>query len=463
MAGEYASGWPLKQGAVIKGFKVEKVLSFPGNAWSAKARASSGELVFLKKYTHPGASAPWYDAFVSYQNELKSRIQADKATRILCYGFNDFFEIKGPPGPLKQRAFYQVFEWIEGGMNLRDVINKFRSDPNEFSWDQRVVFARIMLAGVWAIHKAGIIHTDLKPENLYLVPADIPVGYVLKIIDMDFSIIEGTKAPWIGHGEGFFGTEGYLSPEHVTKKVPQKASDVFTCGLILGELLGGGHPAVDDMDAYEERVKTGSLRPISIQQPVREAPDGAFVSFVINATLRPDAAKRPSADQVLWALRGQLNEFDGKKPRSGGVVSRAAPKPDRVTVVPPKLVPSRGEVPKPEADMSLPATPSGIATITSDRIFIIGPAGQRLTVSLAAKFGKVHFKTWHPDFEKYMAEEQFRLFKNTTGTWMIEHCAGAKNATVGNAKAITTSTVVTSGMVVALGKTGKCPLTMTLI
>jgi eukaryotic-like serine/threonine-protein kinase len=53
--------------------------------------------------------------------------------------------------------------------------------------------------------------------------------YRLKIIDMDFSFFTDKKAPWDGH-EGYFGTPGYMSPEHMTRQVPGPASDVFTLG-----------------------------------------------------------------------------------------------------------------------------------------------------------------------------------------------------------------------------------------
>jgi serine/threonine protein kinase len=105
-----------------------------------------------------------------------------------------------------------------------------------------------MLAGINAIHRAGVIHTDLKPENFYLLPDPaMAVKYKLRVIDMDFSLLEGKQAPWHGH-EGYVGTPGYLSPEHLAGKVPVKASDVFTLGLILGQVLGGGHPAAPSLD-----------------------------------------------------------------------------------------------------------------------------------------------------------------------------------------------------------------------
>ena len=252
-----------------------------------------------------------------------------------------------------------------------------------------------------------------------------------------------------------------MSPEHLANQIPQKASDVFTCGLILGELLGGRHPSGDNMDAYSERAKNGKLRPITLQQPIQEAPDGEFVSYVINAAMRPVPKKRPSAEEVLRALSGQLPEFDGKRPKTT-VAPIPAPKPDRVSPAP--ISPPMDSQPRPTPVTPIPdvPTPSATPSVIPSGLEITGPAGQRFAVNLAARFGRVRFKSWSPDFEKYMAPEQFRLFKAVAGDWMIEHCAGATNATMANGKPITAPVPVVSGMVITLGKTGKCPLTLNL-
>jgi serine/threonine protein kinase len=59
---------------------------------------------------------------------------------------------------------------------------------------------------------------------------------------MDFSVLVDRRAPWHGY-QGYVGSDNYRSPEHITRgAVPGLASDVFTCGLMLHELLAGVHP-----------------------------------------------------------------------------------------------------------------------------------------------------------------------------------------------------------------------------
>jgi hypothetical protein len=422
VAGEYASGIRFKEGDEIRGYRILAVFD-PGNfAFSGKARAPNGKPVFLKKYCSPGGAVEWYPDFVAYQTELKRRIQADAAARGLCYEFIEFFEVKKTASDKKLRAFYQVFEWIEGGTDLRGALNAIGADASAYDWSQRVVFARVMMAGIKAIHQSGIIHTDLKPENLFLLPDKaLAVKYKLRVIDLDFAVLDGVPAPWCrDNGKGFVGTPGYQSPEHLAGQVPQRASDVFTCGLILGELLGGVHPSADDMDAYDERAQTGRLRPVSVKKDIDGVPSLDFLNWVINGALRPDPRKRPTADEMLKALSGQIAEWDGKRPE----------------VLPPP-----------------PATGA---------LEIVGSGGRALTINIGAKMGKAHFKAWGPDFERFMAPEQFRLFREGRGKWMIEHCSSATNATTANGVTLSKALPVVTGMVVALGKTGKCPVTLKL-
>lgn len=472
MGGEYSSGIRFAENDKIQGYTILKTFDPGGFAFAGKAQAPNGRIVFFKKYKRPGSASKWYDGFVSYQTELKRRVESNDAAKKLCYEMIEFFEVKKSGGAVPLRAFYQVFEWVEGGTDLRGVLDKLRTNPNAFDWSQRVIFARVMMAGINAIHKAGIIHSDLKPENFYLLPVDTAAKYALRVIDMDFSLLEGRQAPWHG-SEGYVGTPGYQSPEHLANAVPMKASDVFTCGLILGELLGGGHPSSDNMEAYNERAKAGMLRAVAVQQPIKEAPDSGFLAFVINAALRPDPTRRPTAEQLLMALNGRLAEFDGR--RSGGTsgpspvpaspTAPSAPKPPPPSPAPtPPPPPPPAPKPPPPSPAPTPPSPSpGGAPSGSKLLEIAGPGpGQRLSLNLSQTFGRANFRSWGPDFDRFMSSEQFRLFKDASGQWMIEHCPSATNATTVNGVALSSAIPVVPGAVVALGRTGKCPLTLNL-
>ena len=478
MSRECTSAAKYKEGDIIKGYKIEKVFDPGAMAYASKAIAPSGRPVFFKKYKMPGGDTPWLQGFIDYQNELKRRVAGDSLTRELCYEFIEFFDRSKTIGSDSLKAFYQVFEWVEGGSDLRKVLDKLKSDPAAYDWGQRTAFARVMVAGIFAIHKAGVIHTDLKPENFYLVPAPkIVFKWKIRVIDMDWSLLEGKRAPWHGQ-EGYVTTPGYSSPEHLNGGVPERASDVFTLGLIIGELLGAGHPAAKSpggIDNYNELVLNGKLSSIEIQQPLEKVADIDFLNHVVNACFRLDATSRPTAEQLLRALNGNLNEFDGKSPsgtpehitvkiedKKAEVKKAEVKKAEVKKVEVKKAEVKKVEVKKVEVKKA-EVKKVEVKKILGTSVELQGPSGAVVSAGIATKFGRNHFKAWGVDYEKFMSPEQFHVFRDSSGNWMIEHCYYAKNATNADGIPISSPALVRDGMLLNLGKTGKCPITLRLI
>jgi hypothetical protein len=92
----------------------------------------------------------------------------------------------------------------------------------------------------------------------------------------------------------------------------------------------------------------------------------------------------------------------------------------------------------------------------------VGPGGAAIKAAIPTKFGRNHLKRWGEDFEKFMSPEQFHLYKDASGSWMIEHCSYAKNMTNVDGTPLSGAMPVRDGMVLTLGKTGKCPITLKL-
>ena len=218
------------------------MLTTGNNSVSYAARTSSGDKVFFKLYQSPSVRVPWYKPFVQHQKELKERVESGPC-RQFCYRFLGGFEY--------ERKYHQVFEFLDRSHSLAQILDKIKTNPSAVNWEQRELMAKVLVAGINQLHVARIVHADLKPDNVMLIE-DPSVGmkYRLKIIDMDFSFFTDKKAPWDGH-EGYFGTPGYMSPEHMTRKVPLPASDVFTLGMMLYQLLAQGHPYLfDEAEKY---------------------------------------------------------------------------------------------------------------------------------------------------------------------------------------------------------------------
>ncbi len=434
----YRSVKELNRGAMANSYKAE-VASGPG----------MGKIVFLKQYKSPTCTVSWYKDYVDYQKEMKRRIDSDPELKSRCYELIEFFENKG--GKDSSGTFYQVFEFVEGGIPLTDYIKKFREDSAAVEWKHRVIFARVMMFAIDYLHKAKIIHTDLKPDNLFMIPNPGSAGFSLKLIDFDFSIMADKQAPWHGKdGAGYVGTPGYHSPEHLQGKIPQMASDIYTCGLMLGELLGEGHPLRKESDIAKAPL-LGKFEPVKIKQPINKVENIGFLECIINACFNVDPDKRPTARQLVNALKGEVFEWAGWTGESHTSSHVASPSAS-----------SKPPAPLPKAPIESPSTLNKDLTVE----FYFGDK-KVAGCSLDTTFGIAHLKAVHED-SKFLSKEQFTIYKDTgSGSWAIAHIKSATNETIVDGQALVNPVFLQDGMRVSVGKTDKhiekLPLTIKLI
>ena len=419
--------------STIDSYVVDKVLSQGAFAHAAKAKSTSkGVSVFLKRYFSPTPPLSWYEGFVRHQQELKRRITSNDGVRQYCYGFVDFFE--GTEGRAK-KTFHQVFEFIDNGKALTKFIEELQSLGPTSQWEQRVRFARVMMMGISALHGQKIVHTDLKPDNLLLIPnAHAPGEYHLKIIDLDWSIFSDQRAPWHGdssHG-GYVGTPMYMSPEHVSGQVPDERSDVFTCALMLAELLGGGHPFAS-VSNYPEAIKSGAFERFRLVQAVPKVANTPYLEELVNRALAPDAAERPTAAELRFALFGH-----GK----AGEAARPVPVPAPTPAIP--IAPAPAEPP-------VPATSAGAGADGVEFTFEGRPV---LKMRIDTTVGRELLKPISPDAQ-FASESQFRIHRSPSKEWMVSPVAGAQNETLIDGARLAAPTRLRPGMRLGIGNSAK--------
>jgi serine/threonine protein kinase len=293
----------LKAGDEINGYTITSVFGPGAMAISYEARSRSGQRVFFKQYKSPAVTVEWYRAFVRYQKELNRRI-AESPARNYCVRAIDAFE-----AVWGGRTYFQVFEFVENGADLGGIFDKEaeanggRAPQPPFAaqlWERHVIWAKVLMSGIHTLHGAKVAHADLKPDNAFLIEdPSIAAGYQLKLIDVDFSVLTDEQAPW--HGSmGYVGTDNYRSPEHFTAgATPGAASDVFTCGLILYQLLAGQHPYwSDDQGEYARKVLAYSAAPPVLGGTIPAPATNEAVSAILYACLNPRPELRPTAAQV---------------------------------------------------------------------------------------------------------------------------------------------------------------------
>ena len=432
----------LKVGDVIRGYRITKVFGPGMMAISYAAQTSTGAKVFFKQYKSPSPTVVWYDAFVAYQKELSARVRNGKAAHLAVRQLDAFEEVWGGP------CYFQAYEFVENGADLQQILDAereqhrlTRSAPTRTPavWARHVTWAKVLIAAVAAIHESRVVHADLKPANAYLIEdATIGSGYQLKLIDMDFSLLADHKAPWHGH-QGYVGTDNYRSPEHLSRgAVPGTASDVFTCGLMLYELLAGEHPYwSDDQSEYAKRVMAYGAKAPALIGTMPSPASNAEVSAALHRCLSPDPTKRPTAVELRAVLsgRGPKSELPKAATTAPGVLPGAArPRPTASGAVPVK---------RPVGDL-----------ILSDSIELTGADGRSLRVGVRTELGKALIRQLGPDGD-FWDTVQCVVERRAGRSWVISPVNGTTNETLVNGEILGSTRALCNGDLIAVGRQAK--------
>ncbi|MDB5744078.1 MAG: hypothetical protein JWR68_2393 [Polaromonas sp.] len=440
----------LKAGDTINGYRITKVFGPGMMAISYAAENRAGQKVFFKQYKSPAPTVVWYEAFVAYQKELSARVRNGTAGH---YAVRQLDAFEGKWGGA---CYFQTYEFVENGADLQQMLDAERehhrltkSAParNPAVWAHHVTWAKVLVAAIAALHESRIVHADLKPANAYLVKdATIGTGYQLKLIDMDFSLLADRRAPWHGH-QGYVGTDNYRSPEHLVRgSVPGLASDVFTCGLMLYELLAGEHPYWrDDQAEYASLVQGYAAKPPALVGLMPAPASNAEVSAALYRCLSPDPAVRPTAAELRAVLSGRSVKAEPAKPAA------RAPAP---------VVPAAGTA-KPASAVATPSAPASTSAprtvaepITSNRLELTGPDGRTVQIGVRTELGKALARQFGPDGE-FWDNRQCVIERNAGRQWVVSPVAGTTNETLLNGQALTAPRALRHGDLIAVGRQAK--------
>jgi serine/threonine protein kinase len=174
------------------------------------------------------------------------------------------------------------------------------ADIAKLSDDQKLLLLKTMSHSLRTLHRAGIVHGDLKPDNI-LISHSSADNLITKITDFDDSYFEGKPpAP-----EETLGTESYYSPElarYIIEADPIKGnsisckSDIFAMGLIFHEYVTGKKPEFDGFSYAWEALTNGVA--LTISSAI--APE---LSELISHMLLIESADRPDMDAVFAQLQ----------------------------------------------------------------------------------------------------------------------------------------------------------------
>ncbi len=152
--------------------------------------------------------------------------------------------------------------------------------------------------------EVGAVHRDLKPENV-VVEKRQNGSERFVVVDFGLAVMTGAEAGELGRltQEGMIaGTPEYMSPEQIRSQTPSSASDVYSLGIMLYEMLTGHLPFTADEPAMTlSRHLFLQFEPIRSKFPTLEIP-GAL-DELIQRMLFKEPTHRPSVQQVLASLQ----------------------------------------------------------------------------------------------------------------------------------------------------------------
>nr|HEX4315956.1 protein kinase [Kofleriaceae bacterium] len=174
---------------------------------------------------------------------------------------------------------------------------------------EAVAIARAVCDGLAAAHAVGVVHRDVKPDNI-LIAAD---G---RVVVADF----GVAAIAVEHHDGLAGTIAYMAPEQATGALPSPAADVYSVGVVLHEMLTGHRAFLGEAHTILD------AKQLADHVDTRVAGDvtAELAAIVAAATARDVRARTPSADALRRALAPWAKHAPALAPptvRGGALVS----------------------------------------------------------------------------------------------------------------------------------------------
>ncbi|WP_204807060.1 protein kinase domain-containing protein [Mycobacterium riyadhense] len=190
---------------------------------------------------------------------------------------------------------FLVMELIEGGTLRELLVERGPMPPHAV-----VAVLRPVLGGLAAAHRAGLVHRDVKPENVLISDdGDVKIA--------DFGLVRAVAAVGITSTSVILGTAAYLSPEQVRDGNAGPRSDVYSVGILTYELLTGRTPFTGDsaLSIAYQRLD----HDVPAASAVIEGVPTQFDEFVACATARDPGERYADAVEMAADLDAIAEEL----------------------------------------------------------------------------------------------------------------------------------------------------------
>ncbi len=214
---------------------------------------------------------------------------------------------------------FLVMEYLEGELLSRRIDRR-----GKLAQDELAHMGSLLLDALHAAHQSGVVHRDLKPDNIFLVPGGRR-GELVKILDFGISSKDDETQAKLTVTGSVLGTPHYMSPEqamgdtHLDRRV-----DVYGAAVVLYECCVGDVP-------YDGANYNKLLRVILDEEPVPPRKRGADVSEAIeHVILKGMAKKRDSRYATALEFKAALDDAAAGRMQVKLATARAAGSDDSV-------------------------------------------------------------------------------------------------------------------------------------
>jgi serine/threonine-protein kinase len=201
-------------------------------------------------------------------------------------------------GHLSDGAAVVVMEFVDGTSLDKYVARHGGTLP----WREAANLMLGLLDGLDAAHEVGVLHRDIKPQNILIQHGPVPV---VKIVDFGIARAIGEQLARLTTTGQMLGSLGYMAPEQLATDPVDVRCDVYAAGVVLYELLSGQQPFKGDgLKLAMNKLSSPGPEHIPVPEHGKTWPDE--LTALVLSMLRSAPSERPSsayeAAQTLKAI-----------------------------------------------------------------------------------------------------------------------------------------------------------------
>jgi serine/threonine-protein kinase len=353
-------------GAVLNArYRLLRLIGEGGMGAVFEAQDLQGQSRYAVKVLHPEYAKNEHVLQRFYaEGEATSRLVHPNIAR--CFGY----------AQAEDRSPYIIMELLDGAS-----LTSYLKPGLAYDAQYAVPILRGLLGALAEAHRQGLVHRDIKPDNVFLVrnPSGPPIVKVLdfgiaKIMDSAGGMMSKTKTGML------LGTPAYMSPEQIRNaKAVDVRADLWSAGVILYELLTGREAFVAPTElAKLTMILTGAPVPVDQGRPHL----GAWRAFFASALAREPENRFPSAAEMERAM----TSTDHAARTSGAPITAPASTTDMSPELP-KGISVQGPIAAPQVHIVapmpapvMPARPPSDSTLKAGELPMLEAPGIRVAL-----------------------------------------------------------------------------------